>query len=64
MSDQPFNPAANEAVMREYEARCCYVCQRRHPAFGFGPPLTRGTTLWACAAHVADVEALIQRGQL
>jgi hypothetical protein len=61
---QSFIPATNEAAMREYEARCCCVCQHRHPSFGFGPPLTRGGTVWACTAHRAAAEALIQRGQL
>ncbi len=60
MSDQPItDPTAKETAMREYEARCCHVCQCRHPPFGFGPPLTRGETLWACVAHRAEVEALI-----
>jgi hypothetical protein len=60
---QTFNPAPNGGLMREYEARRCYVCQGRYPSFGFGPPLTRGT-VWACTAHRAEVQALIQRGQL
>jgi hypothetical protein len=64
MSDQPFDPAVNEAAMREDGARRCCVCRCRYPFFGFGPPLARGKTLWACAAHVVEVDALIQRGQV
>jgi hypothetical protein len=64
MSDQPFNPATDEGAMRENEAPCCCVCRCRHPFFRFGPPLTRGNTLWACTAHIVEVDALIQRGRL
>ena len=47
-------------LLREYEARCCHVCQCRHPPFGFGPPLTRpGDDLWACSEHRAAVDAML-----
>ncbi len=53
MSDPPITAdlATKLALMRDYEARACHFCQRRHPPFGFGPPLTRGETLWGCAAR-------------
>ncbi len=57
---RPFDPASPPDAMREYEARRCHVCQARHPAFGFGPPLTRpGMVLWACGAHRAEVDGLL-----
>jgi hypothetical protein len=44
---RPFDPASPPDAVREYEARRCHICQARHPAFGFGPPLTRpGMVLW------------------
>ena len=47
-------------LLREYEARCCHVCQCRHPPFGFGPPLTRpDNELWACFEHHAAVYAML-----
>ena len=42
-------------VLVEYEARRCAVCGGRYPPFGFGPLASKGTTLWACAAHQQDV---------
>jgi hypothetical protein len=40
----------------EYEARRCAVCGCRYPPFGFGPLASKGTTLWACAAHQQEVD--------
>jgi hypothetical protein len=40
----------------EYEARRCAVCGGRYPPFGFGPLASKGTTLWACAAHQQEVD--------
>ncbi len=39
MSDDPpaFDPTANKALMREYDARTCLICRRRSPPFGFDP---------------------------
>ena len=52
--------ARNLAVLA-YEARRCRVCGAPHPAFGFGPPLTRkGHDLWACGLHRGDVERLLR----
>jgi len=57
---QPFDPTGPSDAMQEYEARRCHACQARHPAFGFGPPLTRpGMVLWACGAHRAEVDGLL-----
>jgi len=57
---RPFDPASPPDAMREYEARRCHVCQARHPAFGFGPPLTRpGMALWACSTHRAEVDHML-----
>ena len=43
--------------VQDFEARRCHVCDRRFPAFGFGPPLTRkDQTVWACLAHRTEVE--------
>jgi hypothetical protein len=47
---------AKAAVMQDYEARRCCICQCKHPSFGFGPPMTREPA-WACGAHHAEVEA-------
>jgi hypothetical protein len=52
---------AKIAVMRDYEARRCCVCNCRHPSFGFGPPMTR-EPVWACGAHHAEVEARLLAG--
>jgi len=57
---QPFDPTGLSDAMQEYEARRCHACPARHPAFGFGPPLTRpGVVLWACVAHRAEVDGLL-----
>jgi hypothetical protein len=48
-----------EALMRDYDARRCCVCQYPHPSFGFGPPMTR-ETLWACGKHQAEVDARLR----
>lgn len=57
---QPFGPTGPSGAMQEYEARRCHACQARHPAFGFGPPLTRpGMVLWACGPHRAEVDGLV-----
>ena len=57
-------PAAAPAseVIREYEARRCHVCQCRYPPFGFGPPLIARSeeTVWACAAHRAEVDRMLR----
>ena len=52
---------AKIAVMRDYEARRCCVCNCRHPSFGFGPPMTR-KPVWACGAHQSEVEARLLAG--
>ncbi len=65
-----YDEAASEksSAMLAYEARRCHVCGVRHPAFGFGPPLTRrGQELWACVAHRDEVHRLLrgeQRGSI
>jgi len=52
------------SAMLAYEARRCHVCGVRHPAFGFGPPLTRrGQELWACVAHRDEVHRLLRGEQ-
>ena len=43
-------------VLVEYEARRCAVCGGRYPPFGFEPIASKGTTLWACAAHQQEVD--------
>ena len=40
----------------EYEARRCAICGGHYPPFGFGPIASKGTTLWACAAHQQEVD--------
>ena len=52
---------AKAAVMYDYEARRCCVCDCRHPSFGFGPPMTR-EPVWSCGAHHAEVEARLLAG--
>jgi hypothetical protein len=49
------------AVMYDYEARRCCVCDCRHLSFGFGPPMTR-EPVWSCGAHHAEVEARLLAG--
>ena len=49
--DAPANPD-----FAEYEARRCAICGGRYPPFGFGPLASKGTTLWACAAHQQEVD--------
>ena len=51
----PGDAHANPDVA-EYEARRCAVCGGRYPPFGFGPLASKGTTLWACAAHRQEVD--------
>jgi hypothetical protein len=64
MTDLPIAiPKVKETLMREYEARRCHICDCRYPSFGFGPPLTRGTVLWACRIHRAEVEAVLRSGE-
>ena len=48
MSDDPFPP------------QLCEVCGSDLAFFGYGPPLVRGRTIWACQAHRGDVERLIK----
>lgn len=42
-------------VVADYETRRCAVCGCRNPPFGFGPPLSRQGTIWACGAHRDEV---------
>jgi hypothetical protein len=53
---------AKEALLRDYEARRCCVCDCQHPSFGFGPPMTR-EIVWACGAHRGEVEAKLRRSE-
>ena len=47
------------AMMREYEARRCHICQCRYPPFGFGLPLkAAGPTIWSCLAHRDEVNRI------
>jgi hypothetical protein len=50
-----------ETLLADYAARRCCVCDCLHPSFGFGPPMSR-TTVWACGAHQAEVEARLRAG--
>ena len=56
----PATETPQSEFMREYESRRCHICRCRHPSFGFGPPLTKpGHTIWACLAHLAEVNRLL-----
>jgi hypothetical protein len=46
----------HQAMMREYEARRCHICQCKYPSFGFGSPLKAdGPTIWSCLVHRDEV---------
>jgi len=61
MSDPTLRRSTKEALLHDYGARRCCICQCPHPSFGFGPPMTR-ETLWACGAHQSEVEARLRAG--
>jgi hypothetical protein len=47
-------------ALREYEGRCCHICQCKYPSFGFGLPLTqKGQTIWACSEHQPAVDRML-----
>ena len=52
-------PAPPSPAMVEYEARRCITCGCRYPSFGFGPPLSHGTTVWACLTNKNEVNRQI-----
>lgn len=49
----------HQAMMRQYEARRCRICQCKYPSFGFGSPLKAGgPTIWSCLAHRDEVDRI------
>ena len=49
----------HQAMMREYEARRCHICQCKYPSFGFGPPLKASDpTIWSCLTHRDEVDRI------
>jgi hypothetical protein len=57
--EAPTTETPHQAMMREYEARRCHICQCKNPSFGFGPPLkAAGPTLWSCLAHRDGVDRI------
>jgi hypothetical protein len=53
------NETPHQAMMREYEARRCHICQCKYPSFGFGSPLKAGgPTIWSCLVHRGEVDQI------
>ena len=59
IEDAPTTETPHQAMMREYEARRCHICQCKYPSFGFGPPLkASGPTIWSCLTHRDEVDRI------